>query len=69
MSWIHVDDVMPAQNVQILIHDPANNRIAFGHYHSGHWYVERPDGTREEITGVTHWAVQRDAYEYDAGDD
>ena len=70
MPWFKVEDARPAEGEQVLIHDGANERIEFGRYVGGRWYVEDSTGGQlTEIDGVTHWGPVLDSEEYDPADD
>jgi hypothetical protein len=56
MTWIKADDLTPVENEQVLIHDDKNNRIEFGRYINGRWYIEDiSNGELSEVAGVTRW--------------
>ncbi len=58
MAWTKATDLAPPENEPILIHDNRNNKIEFGRYVKGRWYIENSQtGELSEIAGVTHWAV------------
>ena len=70
MPWIRVTDIMPAENEQIHIHDSKNNRMEFGRYLNGRWYIENlQNGQLSEISDVIHWAPVLDSEINDDSDD
>jgi hypothetical protein len=70
MPWFKADEAKPAEGERVLIHDGANDRIEFGRYEGGRWYVEdAKDGRPYEIGGVTRWAPLLEAEEYDPAED
>ena len=70
MPWFKVNDAMPAEGEQILIHDGGRNRVLAGRYVGGRWYAEDlHDGRLTEVKGVTHWGPLLESEEYDPADD
>ena len=70
MPWFKVTDATPAEGERILLHDGANERIEFGRYAGGRWYVEDPaGGGLTEMRGVTRWAPLLDSEAYDPAED
>ena len=70
MPWFKASDAKPAEGERVLVHDDANERIEFGRYAGGRWYVEdSEEGRLTEIVGVTRWAPLLDSEEYDPATD
>ncbi|HEX5708830.1 MAG TPA: hypothetical protein VFX96_16140 [Pyrinomonadaceae bacterium] len=70
MTWVKASEMLPEENTQILIHDDKSNKIEFGRYVGGRWYVEeQPSGRLREVAGVTHWCFILDYMSEDDGDD
>jgi hypothetical protein len=70
MPLISVTTVMPVENEQILIYDNQSNRIEFGRYVNGRWYIENlQNGQLSEISEVTHWGPVLDSEINDDSDD
>ena len=70
MPWFKASEWKPAEGEQVLIHDGARERVEFGRYVGGRWYVEDlRDGGLKEIEGVTRWAPVLESEEYDPADD
>jgi hypothetical protein len=70
MPWVKAADLLPPENEQIHVYDGARERMEFGRYAAGRWYVEDVrDGRLREITGVTHWAPVLDSEINDDSDD
>jgi hypothetical protein len=63
-------DAKPAEGERVLVHDDARERIEFGLYAGGRWYVEdSAEGRLKEIEGVTRWAPLLESEEYDPAAD
>lgn len=70
MPWFKASEWKPAEGERVLIHDDANERVEFGHYAGGRWYVEDLSGGRpNEVEGVTRWAPLLESEEYDPAED
>jgi hypothetical protein len=70
MPLISVTFATPAENELILIHDRRSNRVEFGRYVNGRWYLENLlNGQLSEISGVTHWGPVLDSEINDDSDD
>lgn len=70
MAWIRASDRVPPEGEEIGIYDGRHDRIEFGRYVRGRWYVEDlRDGRLREIAGVTHWCWILDSEVNDESDD
>jgi hypothetical protein len=69
MPWIKVANTRPQEGEKILIYDNQQQRMEFGQYINGRWYVENlQNGKLREIAGVTHWAPILDSEDYENSD-